>query len=135
MVLRNIQCSHKTNNVVSALWVLQSSQEHRPTGQTLLLGNYTQDGFDGYCLSKDWMSFLFFRARFSYHQWLVPLQNKKLGCYQMITILGKFWKITEYRALNWSTLGLEYIWPYGWQPQGQKRIQRENFLRKNHNAL
>ena len=30
---------------------------------------------------------------------------------KMITALRKLWKITEYRALSWSALGLECVWP------------------------
>lgn len=54
-------------------------------------------------------NFLYFRAKISYHQ---QSHYRMKGHYQMITVLGKLWKITEFRALNLSALGLVCIWPY-----------------------
>lgn len=54
----------------------------------------------------------------------------------MITVLEKLWKIAECRALSWSALALECIWPYGWQLWGYRKESRgEIVLEKSQYSL
>lgn len=82
------------------------------------------------------MSIVFLKTRYNFYflgqgsiPSAVPLQNKKSGHYQMITVFGKLWKSAEQRAFNLSALGFKCTWPYGQQPWGQNRIHRGNYLR------
>lgn len=46
----------------------------------------------------------------------------------MITVLEKLWKIAECRALSWSALALECIWPYGRQLWGYRKESRGEII-------